>query len=309
MADLPPSRLRIFTPAFYSTGMDCFGPMIVKIGRRTEKRRGIIFKCMTTSAVHLDLVEAMDTDAFLMAFRRFVSRRGKPYELLSDNDTNFREETQSYKKHLLQWSLTYRRKWLINKCDLRSILPARLILEVFGSEKSGRVSFGDQTVSEPVMRTVLVEVEGMLNSKPLGYISSDVSDIDPVTPNILLMSRHYPSLPQVVYPTEEMLGRRRWRHSQVLADHFWTRYIKKHFPNLQPPLKWQAEHGDLKAQDVVLIVDPQLPRAQWLLGRVSNTFPWPDGRVRTARFRVQTKDYVRPVSRLFCMPKLAAQDE
>ncbi|XP_039592981.1 uncharacterized protein LOC120515759 isoform X2 [Polypterus senegalus] len=90
MADLPPARLRLFKPPFWSTGVDCFGPFTVKIGRRTEKRWGIIFKCMTTRCVHLDLIENLDTDAFLMAFRRFVSRRGQPAELLSDRGTNFR---------------------------------------------------------------------------------------------------------------------------------------------------------------------------------------------------------------------------
>ena len=89
MADLPPARLRIKQPPFYSTGVDCFGPMTIKIGRRTEKRWGIIFKCMTTRAVHLDLLDSLDTDAYLMAFRRFVSRRGKPYDMLSDCVSNF----------------------------------------------------------------------------------------------------------------------------------------------------------------------------------------------------------------------------
>ena len=90
MADLPPARLRLYKPAFYSTGVDCFGPYTIKIGRRTEKRWGIIFKCMTTRAVHLDLLSSIDTDSFLMALRRFVARRGKPFELLSDRGTNFK---------------------------------------------------------------------------------------------------------------------------------------------------------------------------------------------------------------------------
>ncbi|XP_067660546.1 uncharacterized protein [Haliotis asinina] len=90
MSDLPPSRLRLYKPAFYSTGVDCFGPMTIKIGRRTEKRWGVIFKCMTTRAVHFDLLDSMSTDAFLMAFRRFVARRGKPHELLSDCGSNFK---------------------------------------------------------------------------------------------------------------------------------------------------------------------------------------------------------------------------
>ncbi|KAK0143235.1 hypothetical protein N1851_018638 [Merluccius polli] len=89
MVDLPPARLRLYKPPFYSTGVDCFSPFTVKIGRRTEKRWGIIFKCMTTRCVHLDLLESLDADAFLMSLRRFIARRGKPFELLSDNGTNF----------------------------------------------------------------------------------------------------------------------------------------------------------------------------------------------------------------------------
>lgn len=88
MADLPPARLRLLKPPFYSTGMDCFGPFQVKIGRPSEKRWGIIFKCLTTQSVHLDLLTSIDTDSFLMALRRFVAR-GTPAELYSDHGTNF----------------------------------------------------------------------------------------------------------------------------------------------------------------------------------------------------------------------------
>lgn len=69
MADLPASRLRLFKPPFWSTGVDCFGPLQIKLGRRVEKRWGIIFKCLTTRCLHLDLLESMDTEAFLMALR------------------------------------------------------------------------------------------------------------------------------------------------------------------------------------------------------------------------------------------------
>ncbi|KAL1265549.1 hypothetical protein QQF64_003576 [Cirrhinus molitorella] len=90
MADLPLARLRLYQPPFYSTGVDCFGPFPVKIGRRSEKRWGIIYKCLTTRAVHLDLLHSMDLDSFLMSLRRFVARRGSPAELYSDQGTNFR---------------------------------------------------------------------------------------------------------------------------------------------------------------------------------------------------------------------------
>ncbi|KAJ8348857.1 hypothetical protein SKAU_G00274460 [Synaphobranchus kaupii] len=110
-----------------------------------------------------------------MALRRFIARRGKPHELLSDQGTNFKGGER---------------------------------------ELSEAVAALQPTLQEEVLRTVLIEIEGILNSKPLGYMSSDVADVDPVTPNSLLMGRPDSALPQVVYPESEMLSRKRWRHSQ-----------------------------------------------------------------------------------------------
>lgn len=90
MADLLEARLRLNKPVFYSTGVDCFRPMAVKVGRRQDKHWGIIFRCLTTRAVHLDLLHTMDLDAYLMALRRFNARRGTLAELWSDRRTNFK---------------------------------------------------------------------------------------------------------------------------------------------------------------------------------------------------------------------------
>lgn len=90
MADLPGARLRLYKPAFDSTGVECFGHMIVKVGRRQEKHWGIIFRCMTTRVVHLDLLRNIDLDAYQMALRRFFAKRGTPAELWSDKGTNFK---------------------------------------------------------------------------------------------------------------------------------------------------------------------------------------------------------------------------
>ncbi len=79
----------LYKPPFYSTSVDCFGPFAVKIGHRQEKRWGIICKCLTTRCVHLDLLEQMDSDAFLLSLHCFIARCGKPMELLCDNGTNF----------------------------------------------------------------------------------------------------------------------------------------------------------------------------------------------------------------------------
>lgn len=154
--------------------------------------------------------------------------------------------------------------------------------EIRSVKSALHVSVGAQSVTEEVLRTVLIEVEGILNSKPLGYLSSDVSDTDPITPNHLLMGRLDGSLPQVVYPQSEMISRKRWRHSQILTDLFWSSFIKNYLPNMQTRSKWQKDVEDIAVGKVVMLVDPQLPRAMWLIGKVTKVMPSADGHIRAA---------------------------
>ncbi|KAK7938259.1 hypothetical protein WMY93_001585 [Mugilogobius chulae] len=315
MADLPPARLRLFKPAFWSTGIDCFGPFYTKVGRRTEKCWGVIFKCMTTRCVHLDLLESLDADAFLMALRRFVARRGQPYEIFADCGTNFRGAYAELKRAF---------KDMIP--DLQEQLQKQQILfhfnppaaphfgglwerEIKSIKDALRVVLANQTVPPAVLQTVLIEVEGILNSKPLGYVSADVADPDPVTPNLLLMGQRDASLPQAVYASNQSIGKRRWRHSQILADHFWTNFVRHHLPDLQPRSKWKVEKENLKCGQVVMIVDPQLPRSSWPVGKVVEIFPGADGRVRSAKVNVKQQVYLRPVARLIQLPEVKDDGE
>lgn len=98
MADLPLSSLRLNKLAFCSTRIDCFGPFLIIVVRSNEKRWGILYKCLTTKAVHIDLLSNIDSDSFLMSLRRFVSRRGKPHEILCDRGTNFQGRDNELKE-------------------------------------------------------------------------------------------------------------------------------------------------------------------------------------------------------------------
>lgn len=310
MADLPPSSLRLFQPAFYSTGMDCFGPFTIKIGRRNEKRWGIIYKCLTTRAVYIDLLSQADTDSFLMSLRRFIARRGKPHELCSDQGTNFKGGDHELKEAFNNIHPQLQRELAKQQIDFHYNPPnsphfgGSWEREIRSLKAALYTTIGVQTVTEEVLRTVLVEIEGILNSKPLGYVSSDVADPDPITPNSLLMGRRDSALPQVIYPASELLSRKRWRHSQILADQFWSSYLRNYLPGLQSRQKWQQEKDNLTVGTVVMIADPQFPRALWPVGTVKSVQVGADNKVRAAEIQIKDRTYIRPVVRLIKLPSL-----
>lgn len=90
MGELPPARLKTFTRPFSYIGMDYFGPMTVTVGRRVEKRWGVLITCLTIRAIHVEVAHSLSTSSCILALQRFVSRRGMPIQIYSDNGTNFR---------------------------------------------------------------------------------------------------------------------------------------------------------------------------------------------------------------------------
>ena len=106
MASLPPARLASFERPFTYTGIDFFGPLYVAVGRRKEKRWGVLFTCLTVRAIHIEVAHSLDTSSCIMCIQNFISRRGSPKEIYTDNGTNFksvervlREEKQNVEFH------------------------------------------------------------------------------------------------------------------------------------------------------------------------------------------------------------------
>ena len=95
MGPLPTERLQINKPPFSTTGVDYFGPIIIKRGKYTRrnsvqvKRYGAVFTCLTTRAAHLEVAGDLSTECFILSLRRFIARRGHPNVLYSDNGLNF----------------------------------------------------------------------------------------------------------------------------------------------------------------------------------------------------------------------------
>lgn len=100
MAPLPKVRLTPFVRPFTFVGLDYFGPILVKQGRSNVKRWIALFTCLSIRAVHLEVVHTMSTESCVLAIRRFVTRRGAPAEIFSDNGTNFHGAHNKLKKQI-----------------------------------------------------------------------------------------------------------------------------------------------------------------------------------------------------------------
>jgi hypothetical protein len=92
MGNLPNHRVQPARP-FATTGVDYAGPFYVREirgrGKKLSKAYIALFICFVTKAIHIELVMDLTTQEFLGALRRFISRRGHPHNLYSDNGTNF----------------------------------------------------------------------------------------------------------------------------------------------------------------------------------------------------------------------------
>ena len=304
MSDLPTERVTPGEPPFTRVGTDYFGPFYTKNGRKQSKRYGVVFTCLATRAVHIEVADSLDTSSFISALRRFQARRGQVKYIRSDNGTNFvgaerelRKEVENLNKSRIHESLLKKGiTWVFNAPGAshhggvweRQIRSIRKILGALLKE---------QSLTDESLRTLMCEVEAVINSRPLTTVSSDPSDLDPLTPNHLLLLRGG-AVPSGVFEESDNNPRRRWRQVQYLADVFWTRWLREYLPLLQVRQKWTKVMRNLKVGDVVLIVDVSVPRAQWPLGRVIEVFPDDKGFVRSAEVRTARSVLKRPITKL-----------
>lgn len=88
LADLPKERVEA-SALFTYCGMDCFGPFIIKRYRKEHKRYGLLFTCLYSRAVHLEMLEDLSTDSSINSLRCFISLWGAVRQLHCDQGRNF----------------------------------------------------------------------------------------------------------------------------------------------------------------------------------------------------------------------------
>ena len=314
MGQLPKGRLADGQRPFTHCGLDFFGPMSVTIGRRREKRYGALFTCLTTRAVHLELAASLSTDSAIQAIRRMTARRGQPTTLYSDNGTNFRgaDREMAAAVRTLQDDPRWRDELANSRIEWKFLPPAAPHMggaweRLVGSVKRAlKATLKEQSPREETLATALAEAEFTVNSRPLTHISVDPRDESPLTPNHFLIGSAKGRSPLAYSsPGDENTDlRKQWRYAQRLADMFWRRWIREYRPSLAQRPKWRERVAPIEVGDLVLIVDPTLPRNAWPRGRVVTATPAADGQVRMVRVKTATGNvYSRPATKIAVLCK------
>ncbi|XP_058793748.1 uncharacterized protein LOC131673775 [Phymastichus coffea] len=305
MCALPDARLAYRMRPFSHCGLDYFGPIWVKIGRRKEKRWGAIFTCMTVRAIHIELVDNLSADSAIMALRRFSALRGFPVYIYSDNGTCFvganRElleaiESIDYAK-LFQFTSKNNIVWKFNPPTASNMGGAweRLIRSV---KCALAATIRHRHPKEETLRTILAEIEHSVNSRPLTHVSADPHDLEALTPNHFLIgsSSGQLCLPRYTYKNLDL--KKEWKKAQMYADEFWNRWLREYLPTLHSRKKWQKDQPQLKINDLVIITDENVPRNCWKKGIVIRVLPGADNRVRVVELRTENGVLTRPSNKL-----------
>jgi len=281
-----------------------------------------IFTCFVTRAVYLDAVEDQSTVTFLRCVKRFTSRRGLPAQFISDNGKSFiaaakyirgvfqNGEVKEYLTNLgSEWTFNVERApWWGGAFERLVKSTKRCLRKLIGR---AQVSFDE-------LITLLAEVECVLNSRPLTYVSASDTE-EPLTPSHLITGRRIRNLPDHLSHIHELDDvdyapasgnelNRRMKYINNLLNHFWKRWRNEYVHELRElhsyAAKKQEKPTTISVGDIVVIHDEQLPRGLWKLGKVESLMKGHDGQVRGVTLKTTSKDgqrisLNRPVQRLY----------
>ena len=312
---LPSERVKYDRP-FQCVGVDYTGAINVVDYETGEEERVFVclFTCTATRAIHLELTHTMSASDFLLSFRRFVGYHSVPSLIISDNGRNFvgfnnflkeikdeREVTNYLDHNSIEW------KFITPRAPWTGGFYERLIGVVKGCLSKAlyrkRVSFEE-------LRTLLVEFQTIVNTRPLTYISQE-RDSEALTPSMLLYGRNIlisPPLNDLMYGDPDYvcasdLREQYARLSSVIQkyEHSWCRdYLlslrERHY-NSRDEISQRLRVGDI----VMVDLEDHLNkghRSLLTIGKITQLYTSSDNVVRTVEILASGRLYIRPISKL-----------
>ena len=165
-------------------------------------------------------------------------------------------------------------------------------------QESNVCSVGEQ-ISHRGRFFIMCIVEQTLNSRTLTPVSSDVNDLEALTPNHFLLGNKNVCLPYLPRVEEFVDHRKLFRQTQAYANLIWDRFRKEYLSTLNNWQKWQSTANEtLKEGDLVCLIEDSDKRGYRIIGRVTETISGSDVVIRSARVRTNDGVYKGPVVKL-----------
>ncbi|GFW69019.1 integrase catalytic domain-containing protein [Trichonephila clavipes] len=293
---LPSDRVTDCAP-FEIVGIDLAGPLFLKDGRKVWIT---LFTCAVYRAIHLELVNSLTSDAFLLALRCFIARRGRPRTIYCDNGTNFRGAFNDLSK--LNWSKIVE-ETRTPKILWKFIPPTaawwggwweRLVRTV---KELLKRTLGRSVLKYDELYTVLCDCESIINCRQLTYVSENPEELIPLTPSMFLISNKNSNIEDIEELNSNSLNERIKYRSKLLKDlrqrfrnEYLSQLIQKHN---------EKESRDPQIGGVVLVGDDNKKRLFWALAKIIELIPGRDGKIRTVRLKTQHEKMLRPIQRIY----------
>jgi hypothetical protein len=247
----------------------------------------------------------MSTATFIRSLKRFCARRGLPHKFLSDNGKTFKAAAKTIEaiathQDVKRYLSKVRVEWCFNleKAPWWGGVFERLIKS---TKRCLRKMVGQAKFSYVELVTAVIEVEAILNSRPLSYVSADDLE-EPLTPSHLLVGRRLLSLPDNLSYQEDIDDEdseidpakltKRIRHLNNVINHFWKRWRHEYLLELREAHRCNQGSGavtPVSVGEIVLLHDDG-PRGFWKLAKIEELITGKDKRVRGAVIRVPAKD-------------------
>ena len=288
------------SPPFYSTSCDLFGPLSIRdtVKRRTfGKAYGVIFTCLVTRAVYIDLSESYDTKGFLAVFRRFTMIRGYPKNMYSDQGSQIISASKELNNvmpilnlnEIAESGSECGTNWKFNKsadAPWQNGCSEALIKSI---KRALQISIGDSKFTFGEMQTILFEVANLLNERPIGIKPGvDIELGSYLCPNDLLLGRTSVKAPSVISVSDKGF-KSRLEFMERIANSFWKKWQRDYFPTLIIRPKWHVDKRNVCIGDIVIVQDANSIRGQWRLAEVVSIESSRDDKVRdvTLRYKQQ----------------------
>lgn len=315
MADLPKPRVNQ-SDCFVHCGLDFAGPIEIRASKLRKapiiKCYICLFVCLSTKAIHLECVSDLTTASFLAAIRRLISTRGMMTDIYCDNGTNFvgaknelprlledsyDKQTIIIKNELLKDEITFHfsppRSPTFGGIWERNVRSVKHHLKrIVGSSK---LTFEE-------MDTLLKQIAGSLNSRPLCPVRDDPDDLEMLTPGHFLTHRtiNTPPEPSLVDVNSNHLTR--WQFVQKLYHQFWFIWNNEYLSELQTRSKWLHKYENAEIGQLVILREPNIPPCKWLKGRIMKTFKGDDDLIRVVEIRTKNGIVKRGINQICKLP-------